>query len=101
MLEVKTVKEYLSIQHNSYDNQIKVLIPVAVDFINAYCNQSYTTSTLPSSIQYAAALIIEYEINNKNGITSESVGDASVSYTESYPANIVKLLNNHKIVRFN
>lgn len=98
-METKEVKALLGINHTNFDSQIKVLIPVYEDYVKVYCNSDFSTG-YPPSVQLAIALLIDNDINGKNGIKSESVGDASVTYEEGTPNKIKQLLKAYKVAKF-
>ncbi len=84
----------------SKDSYIELMIPVAIGIINDYCGTSFDSDSLPESLKFAVAQIIQFAMNNKMGVTSESMGNYSVNYgngTAGLPQQIKDLLTPYVI----
>lgn len=68
------------------EDQIEELIPLVYDYIKSYCN----ITEVPKEYDLNAIKMIEYQLNTKAGIQSESLSRHSVSYTNDYPQDVLK-----------
>jgi hypothetical protein len=104
LLDVDTVKLFLSITGTAKDDLIEALIPQAEAIINAECNTSYTDDW-PIALKVPGAMIIAYLMNNigKAGVQSESQGDYSYTMATvaqgNLPPSIAALLTPWKQAR--
>jgi len=87
------VKAILQIKDNTHDDYINAILPKVQDFVMHYCRRT----TIPPSLQLGVAKIIQYEMSNSS-LQSKKIGDISWNYRETYPENIMKILNAHKKV---
>lgn len=86
MLEKEEVKNALDIKNNSKDNQIDTWIPLVEKFIKGYCN----IEEIPEEYKGNMIKMIEYNLVNKAGVSSESLSRYSVSYLNDYPVSVLK-----------
>lgn len=98
------VKAVLGITDSSKDTQISAMIPLVESTYLSIRNKAFDTVNsvivYPSGAENTAIKMISYDLKNNNniGLSSESLGDYSVSYLENsqgYPAAIQS-----EIVRF-
>ena len=103
----KVKKHLLFITDNSYDSYLDVKVPAALEFTEKYCNQFFSTKnpnydtavsgseefilSIPNPIYEYIAKDIELNIN---GVKSESLGDHSVTYSQSVEP--IKLLTQYR-----
>lgn len=69
-----------------------------LEWVNAYCVQEFAEATLPGAIKLFLAKGVEY-LKNKAGITSESLGDYSISGVQDFPISLQKLLVPYRKLR--
>jgi hypothetical protein len=86
MVTLEQVKSALGIKTNSKDEQITSLIPLVEDFIKGYCN----IQEVPTEYHLNVIKLIEYNLNTKTGIQSESLSRHSVSFVTDYPPDVLK-----------
>ncbi|WP_373894459.1 hypothetical protein [Virgibacillus sp. CBA3643] len=84
MVTAKQVQSVLGKQGK--EEQIDALIPLVYGYIKSYCN----IEEVPEEYDINAIKMIEYQLNTKSGITSESLSRHSVSYSTDYPADVLK-----------
>ena len=77
--------------------QYRVLAPIYLDYANEYCNQELTTEI--SNVKVFIAKAIQFYAQEA-GLTSESMGSASYSYTTDLPSSILKPLRPYKRLRW-
>lgn len=68
-------------------------------YVNQYCNTAFTVDDAPEIILKTIDKMKEYDAQD-NGMTSESLGDFSVSWNPQYPASIKTVLNSFRRVKF-
>ncbi len=92
------VKAVLGITDSSKDSQISAMIPLVEARYLALRNKAFdvvnSVTVYPTGAELTAIKMISYDLKNNNnyGITSESLGDYSVSYEEvlsGYPKSII------------
>ena len=66
--------------------QIEELIPKVEEWIKGYCN----IDKVPSEYNLNAIKMIEYNLNRKTGVSSESLSRHSISFVTEYPQDITK-----------
>jgi len=105
-MTVDDVKDILGISGTGQDARITTLLPLTKDFVIDYCNNKFLDEdgdeVLPSGIKLAIADLIGLQINRPVGISSEKLGDYSVSYYlegSNLPPEIQKRLSTYKKVR--
>ena len=54
----------------------------------------------PEGLKLAVANMVGFQLNQTQGVTSESIGDYSVSYSMNYPDSILQSLRPYKKVKF-
>lgn len=86
MVTLEQIKSALGIKTNSKDEQITSLIPLVEDFIKGYCN----IQEVPTEYHLNAIKMIEYNLNTKSGVQSESLSRHSISFTNDYPQDVLK-----------
>lgn len=82
------VKNVLQLSGNQKDDAIIELIPLVEDWIKGYCNDDFTET--PQGYELIAIKMIEYNLNQKSGIESESLSRHSVTFSTDYPSSITK-----------
>jgi len=93
LTEVKALNQ---ISGSTYDSTITALIPLVSDFIVTYCRMTEADIELNPGIRLAAAQMIKYQLSKPSNVSSETIGDYSVSYTMDYPEYITRLLDTYK-----
>ncbi|MGM8212633.1 phage head-tail connector protein [Virgibacillus sp. W0430] len=68
------------------DEQVLALIPIVESHIKGYCN----IEEIPADYDINAIRMIEYQLNKKTGIQSESLSRHSITYANDYPSDITK-----------
>jgi len=86
ILSKKEVKTALNIKSDNKDGQIEAWIPIVEDFVKGYCN----IEEIPDEYKLNMIKMIEYNLVNKSGVTSESLSRYSVSYLNDYPVSVLK-----------
>lgn len=91
---LQKVKSSLQISGTNKDTVITELIPLVEDWIKGYCNNEYKTvddkDAFPPGYELIAIKMIEYNLNQKSGVSAESLSRHSVTFTEDYPKSITK-----------
>jgi hypothetical protein len=85
---LEKVKNVLQLSGNQKDNAIVELIPLVEDWIKGYCNDDFTE--VPPGYELIAIKMIEFNLNQKSGIESESLSRHSVTFATEYPSSITK-----------
>lgn len=81
------------VKTSASDAQIEELIVLVEGWIKGYCNNAYLVDgveTYPSGYELIAIKMIEYNLNQKSGVSAESLSRHSVTFTEDYPKSITK-----------
>jgi Phage gp6-like head-tail connector protein len=86
---LQKVKSSLQISGTNKDTVITELIPLVEDWIKGYCNQTYTEG-FPAGYELIAIKMIEFNLNQKSGMSAESLSRHSVTFAEDYPKSITK-----------
>lgn len=86
MVTLEQVKKTLGIKTSDKDEQIAKLIPIVESHIKSYCN----IKEVPSDYDLNAIRMIEYQLNKRSGIHSETLSRHSVTYADDYPKDILK-----------
>lgn len=86
ILSKKEVKTALSIKSDNKDDQIDTWIPLVENFVKGYCN----IEEIPEEYKGNMIKMIEYNLVNKAGVSSESLSRYSVSYLNDYPVSVLK-----------
>lgn len=68
------------------DEQITALIPIVEEHIKGYCN----IDEVPVDYDINAIRMIEYQLNKKQGMQSESLSRHSVTFADDYPQDVLK-----------
>ena len=103
----KAKKYLLFITDTTYDSYLEVKVPAVLEFTEKYCNQFFSTKNpdydvavsgseefilnIPNPIYEYIAKDVELNIN---GVKSESLGDHSITYSQS--AEPIKLLTQYR-----
>lgn len=90
---LQKVKTSLQISGTNKDAAISELIPLVEDWIKGYCNNDYLVDGVenyPFGYELIAIKMIEYNLNQKSGVSAESLSRHSVTFTEDYPKSITK-----------
>jgi hypothetical protein len=85
---LEKVKSVLNLSGNQRDNQIIEYIPLVEEWIKGYCQDDFVET--PPGYELIAIKMIEFNLNQKAGYTSEGLSRHSVSFAEDYPATITK-----------
>lgn len=89
IVTLERVKNALRITGNQKDNQLFELILLVEDWIKGYCNDSFEEG-YPPGCELTAIKMVEYNLNQRAGIASESLSRHSVTFATEYPSNITK-----------
>lgn len=84
MVTLEQIKSITGITNK--DEQITELIPIVESHIKGYCN----ITELPPEYDMNIVKMIEFQLNTKSGIKSESLSRHSVSYADNYPKDVLK-----------
>lgn len=93
LTEVKALNQ---ISGSAFDSAINALIPLVSDYIVTYCRRTEQDIELNPGIRIAAAQMIKYQLQKPSNVSSETIGDYSVSYTMDYPDYITNLLDTYR-----
>lgn len=85
---LEKVKNVLQISGNQKDNAIIELIPLVEEWIKGYTNDNFVET--PPGYELIAIKMIEFNLNQRTGVTSESLSRHSVTFETDYPATITK-----------
>ncbi len=85
---LEKVKSVLQLSGNQKDNAIVELIPLVEDWIKGYCNDDFVE--IPPGYELIAIKMIEFNLNQKSGVESESLSRHSVTFSTEYPSSITK-----------
>lgn len=95
------VKNILQISGSSYDTVINTLIPIVEDYVVKYCNISYDSASLQPGLKLVASNLINYQLQRQAGnISSETIGNYSVSYTNNYSPDLVQSMKPYRKTLF-
>jgi Phage gp6-like head-tail connector protein len=86
MVTLPEVKNALGIKTTNRDEQINALIPLVENFIKGYCN----ITEIPTEYHINAIKMIEYNLNTKSGVQSESLSRHSVTFVDDYPPSVLR-----------
>ncbi|WP_077622004.1 phage head-tail connector protein [Sediminibacillus massiliensis] len=84
MVTVSQVQSSLGLKNK--EEQIAELIPVVENHIKGYCG----IKEIPPEYELNLIKMIEFQLNSKAGITSESLSRHSVGYADNYPSNVLR-----------
>lgn len=84
MVTLEQVKTITGITNK--DEQIIELIPIVESHIKGYCN----ITEIPDDYDMNVVKMIEFQLNTKSGVASESLSRYSVSYADNYPSDVLK-----------
>ena len=84
MVTVKMVQDALGIKNK--EEQIGALIPLVENFVKDYCN----IDEIPEAYNRNIIKMIEYDLNRKSGVQSETLSRHSVTYSNDYPPDLLK-----------
>lgn len=91
---LQKVKSSLQISGTNKDAAITELMPLVEDWIKGYCNNEYKntdgTDNFPPGYELIAIKMIEHNLNQKAGVSAESLSRHSVTFSEDYPKSITK-----------
>ena len=68
------------------DEQITALIPIVEEHIKGFCN----IDEVPDEYAINAIRMIEYQLNKRSGVQSESLSRHSITYSNDYPPDLLK-----------
>lgn len=71
------------------DERLQELITEAEYEIREYCNHPYLDG-LPLAYRKNIRKMVEFDVNRKTGLTSESLSRHSVGYATDYPQDVYK-----------
>jgi hypothetical protein len=98
-MNLQEIKDILGRSDSKHDVYIDTVIPLYIDFVKEYCNNQFIGSEeLPGGVKLAIAKMIEYNIT-QSGISSNSYGEVSYSYSLDFPASILRLLQPYSRIR--
>jgi hypothetical protein len=100
ILTTTECKDILQISGSSYDTFINTMIPIVENFILNYCSISEDSASVQSGLKLSAANLINYQLQKPSNISNETIGNYSVSYTNSYPKDILSALKPYCRVKF-
>lgn len=100
ILTTTECKAILQISGSTYDNFINTMIPVVEDFILNYCAISEDSASVQPGLKLPAANLINYQLQKPSNVSSETIGNYSVSYTNSYPKDLLSSLKPYRRVKF-
>lgn len=86
LVDKDTVKNAIGIKGDSKDSQIDTLIELAEEWTKGYCN----IEELPVAYKRNVIKMVEYDLNKKAGVTSESLSRHSQSFSEDYPPDVLR-----------
>ncbi len=94
-MDTQEVKDILGITNSKHDIYIQTSIPLFIEFIQEYSNNSFLDESgnvvLKGGAKIALVKMIEYNMN-KSGQSSRSFGEVSYSFDTDFPQSILKLL---------
>jgi hypothetical protein len=97
--EVKNILGETSTKHDKY---IDTALPLFIEFVQDYCNNSFTDEyddlELRGGAKIAIAKMIEFNLN-KSGQKGRTFGEVSYSYDTDFPQSILKLLSPYSRIR--
>ncbi|CAM3729941.1 phage head-tail connector protein [Mesobacillus zeae] len=86
---LQKAKNVLGISGTNKDERITELILLVEDWIKGYCNNDYVDG-YPTGYELIATKMIEYNLNQKAGVSAESLSRYSATFSEDYPKSITK-----------
>lgn len=112
-LSKKDIKAILQIEDPDMDEYIEAMLPLAIDMVEGYCNDVFSTRDLngklikvddgyvlsEGGIVIPIAKLIQF-YTNQSGVTQESVSRVMYSYTSDIPKSITTPLNSYRRVNF-
>jgi hypothetical protein len=89
IVDVQYLRDVSAIPANVPDERLQELINEAENEIREYCNHPYTDG-LPLHYRKNIRKMVEFDVNRKTGLKSESLSRHSVGYSDEYPADVYK-----------
>ena len=86
MVTVDKVKVLINANPIPSDERIQALIELSEQWIKGYCN----IKEIPDEYDRNIIKMVEFDLNRKSGLQSESLSRHSVSYSTDYPPDILK-----------
>lgn len=105
-MELTELKDLMGIDQSvtKHDGFLQSNIPILEEKIKRYTHNRFENDNgeeiLPSDVKGALAEWMEYKLNTKKGIASESMGEVSVSYTDEIPPLIKDSLKPYRKLAF-
>lgn len=103
-LDMNDVKTILGIRDSKDDEYLAIMIPILIEHVVAYCNNSFVDSLtgtliLPGGVKLFIAKACEHNMQQA-GLKSRSMGSVSYSYDLEFPESLNKYLRPYKRLRF-
>ena len=112
-LSVKKVKALLEIEDTEKDKYLEEMLPVAISFVEEYCNNSFAVrdeegelvkdsgsyQMTKEGIILPLVKLIEYFMHEA-GVTQSTISRISKSVSDNIPASIRTSLNSYRVVNF-
>lgn len=102
-VEVEEVKKLLQIKTNHHDEYLETMIPLLVEWIKDYTNNSFTDTkgveSLPGGVCIFIAKACEHNMQ-KAGLKARSMGEVSYTYNLDFPNTLTRFLRPYKRLRF-
>ncbi|MFC4712235.1 hypothetical protein [Planococcus dechangensis] len=89
IVDVDYLRRNSDISDKVTTERLNDLIQEAENAIREYCNNAYQDG-LPLSYRKNIRKMVEFELNRKTGLTSESLSRHSVGYAQDYPPDVYK-----------
>ena len=89
-ITLKEIKNLLGLEDTSKDKYIKSMIPIAVEFVQDYCENPEIE--IKGGLKIGIAKIIEFYMNNSS-LQSRSISRINESYLTDIPKSILALLD--------
>ena len=97
VITVSEVKTLNQISGSAYDATIAALIPLISNYVSNYVRLTEEQIESYPGIKLAAAQMVKYQLSSVvTNVSSETIGDYSVSYTGEYPKHLTQILDNYR-----
>ncbi|MCY1093983.1 phage head-tail connector protein [Bacillus safensis] len=105
LTELKTRLE-IPLDDESQDERLKLELKDGIEYAQEYCNNPFLNKEglleLPSPVKKGIAMMIKIDRSNEVGVSSESIGGMSKTYTSDYTRYeaVYKLWRKYRKVKF-
>ena len=101
IISLTEVKSLNQISGSTYDSTISTLIPFVSDYISEFTKLTIEQIEKKPGLKIVAAQMIQHQLQKPNAnVSSEAIGDYSVSYNNTYPQYIMDILDTYRTCNY-